>query len=184
MNTVPPASSDPLVAPNTGPFVTMHISHYLSLIRQLDGLVQPSGPVTEHLSVLATSVVEAEAIPTIDVPSRELQAPETAGTTEGGSQPHKPHGKRSKVACYPCSDAHKTCDQGRPCRRCTKRGIDASCVYPPTKGGPRARKVIVVAGMPSAALPCFTNPSTLSTVPPMFDMFQNSMVGSYTSNSI
>ncbi|KAM5543544.1 hypothetical protein V8D89_002795 [Ganoderma adspersum] len=149
MNAGSPGSPSNLLAtPNTGPFVTMHIDYYLSLMRRLEVPFEPSDPVIGHISG-PTSAGEAEVVPTIHVPSRDDEAPPrdalnpTARTQGEDHAIGKPRGRRSKIACYSCSDAHKTCDQGRPCERCTKRGIDASCVYPSTKGGRRVRRAVI-----------------------------------------
>jgi hypothetical protein len=41
--------------------------------------------------------------------------------------------KRKKVqkACIPCRKAHVSCDEGRPCSRCVKKGISEKCVDAP-----------------------------------------------------
>ncbi|EGF99273.1 uncharacterized protein MELLADRAFT_118331 [Melampsora larici-populina 98AG31] len=38
-----------------------------------------------------------------------------------------PKRKKANRACAHCQKAHLTCDDGRPCRRCTRRGLGASC---------------------------------------------------------
>lgn len=38
-----------------------------------------------------------------------------------------------KVACVNCKKACKKCDQGRPCQRCIKLGLESSCVDAPRK---------------------------------------------------
>eukprot|EP01130_Rhizamoeba_saxonica_P000039 TRINITY_DN10037_c0_g1_i1.p1 TRINITY_DN10037_c0_g1~~TRINITY_DN10037_c0_g1_i1.p1 ORF type:complete len:142 (-),score=24.36 TRINITY_DN10037_c0_g1_i1:108-470(-) len=35
--------------------------------------------------------------------------------------------RRVSVACVSCRKAHVKCDNGRPCTRCTKKGIGHSC---------------------------------------------------------
>ena len=121
MNAVSSTSPSPLIIPDAGPFVTMHVSHYLSaspsisykfrapltiallyiigLINQLEGPVQPDGAISGHPPESATSTVD---MPTVNAPSPVAQVPRPAvkpsTRTEGGAQPRKPHGKRSKVA--------------------------------------------------------------------------------------
>ncbi|EJF56770.1 hypothetical protein DICSQDRAFT_157701 [Dichomitus squalens LYAD-421 SS1] len=41
-----------------------------------------------------------------------------------------------KIACVNCHEVRKTCDEGRPCGRCTKRGLE--CKYPLRKQSRRA----------------------------------------------
>ncbi|GLB37593.1 putative transcription factor which regulates nonfermentable carbon utilization [Lyophyllum shimeji] len=38
-----------------------------------------------------------------------------------------PKKKKANRACFHCQKAHLTCDDSRPCQRCTKRGIASSC---------------------------------------------------------
>ncbi|KAF5393236.1 hypothetical protein D9757_000744 [Collybiopsis confluens] len=38
-----------------------------------------------------------------------------------------PKKKKANRACFHCQKAHLTCDDSRPCQRCIKRGIAASC---------------------------------------------------------
>ncbi|KAG7446282.1 uncharacterized protein BT62DRAFT_967986 [Guyanagaster necrorhizus] len=40
---------------------------------------------------------------------------------------HGPKKKKANRACFHCQKAHLTCDDTRPCQRCTKRGIANSC---------------------------------------------------------
>ncbi|KAF8919856.1 hypothetical protein CPB85DRAFT_726929 [Mucidula mucida] len=40
---------------------------------------------------------------------------------------HGPKKKKANRACFHCQKAHLTCDDSRPCQRCTKRGIASSC---------------------------------------------------------
>lgn len=50
---------------------------------------------------------------------------------DSASQPRKgrdgPKKKKANRACFHCQKAHLTCDDSRPCQRCTKRGIASSC---------------------------------------------------------
>ncbi|CAN6604271.1 transcription activator of gluconeogenesis [Trichomonascus vanleenenianus] len=39
----------------------------------------------------------------------------------------KPKRKKTSRACIHCQKAHVTCDEGRPCQRCIKKGCEASC---------------------------------------------------------
>ncbi|KAI1785945.1 hypothetical protein LXA43DRAFT_1035503 [Ganoderma leucocontextum] len=201
MSTVNAVSRIPSSIPSlpTGPFVTMHISHYFGLLRQLEALSQPSqvtvassGPGIVPVSgTMSSAVVSAVVAP--QEAQASVHALMSAGSEGGGSQLEMSTGKRSKVACNSCSDAHKTCDQGRPCGRCTKRGIDASCVYPPSKGGRRTRKVALNesdgqrAGLSSAnylpqltGVMQFTNPT--ASIPPIPDIFQGNMFEPYANN--
>lgn len=38
-----------------------------------------------------------------------------------------PRRKKANRACFHCQKAHLTCDDGRPCRRCTRRGLGETC---------------------------------------------------------
>ncbi|KAH9810162.1 hypothetical protein DFH28DRAFT_903136 [Melampsora americana] len=44
-----------------------------------------------------------------------------------GTNVTAPKRKKANRACSHCQKAHLTCDDGRPCRRCTRRGLGASC---------------------------------------------------------
>ncbi|KAK9457793.1 hypothetical protein V1511DRAFT_507889 [Dipodascopsis uninucleata] len=39
----------------------------------------------------------------------------------------RPKRKKASRACFHCQKAHLTCDDARPCQRCIKRGLQASC---------------------------------------------------------
>ncbi|KAI7850012.1 hypothetical protein BDC45DRAFT_519193 [Circinella umbellata] len=49
-----------------------------------------------------------------------------SSSTGGG--PVKPKRKQVKNACVNCQKACKKCDDARPCPRCIKYGIEATCV--------------------------------------------------------
>ncbi|CAD6911391.1 unnamed protein product [Tilletia controversa] len=44
-----------------------------------------------------------------------------------GSAAAKPKRKKASRACSHCQKAHLTCDDARPCTRCTKKGLAATC---------------------------------------------------------
>ncbi|KAK9323315.1 hypothetical protein V1517DRAFT_106094 [Lipomyces orientalis] len=39
----------------------------------------------------------------------------------------RPKRKKASRACFHCQKAHLTCDDARPCQRCVKRGLSATC---------------------------------------------------------
>ncbi|TBU43886.1 hypothetical protein BD309DRAFT_959718 [Dichomitus squalens] len=150
--------------PHDGAIVTMHVSHYLALLHGTYSTTgtQASQPFTDPTA----------AIGPIDDPLAGVMAPTLApqGITSSnhqdistgprrvrrrGDQQSRQHprvqSKRSKVACNNCCDAHKTCDEGRPCDRCTRRGLAASCIYPSSKRGYRKRKIATEDGDGSTA---------------------------------
>ncbi|KAF2098190.1 hypothetical protein NA57DRAFT_40833 [Rhizodiscina lignyota] len=51
------------------------------------------------------------------------------GQTKSSSakDPQRPRRKKARRACAACQRAHLTCGDERPCNRCIKRGIEASC---------------------------------------------------------
>ncbi|KAG6837506.1 Transcriptional regulator of nonfermentable carbon utilization [Arthromyces matolae] len=61
---------------------------------------------------------------------KRTDTPEDSGH-ESASQPRKardgPKKKKANRACFHCQKAHLTCDDSRPCQRCTKRGIANNC---------------------------------------------------------
>ncbi|KAG6833530.1 hypothetical protein H0H87_005181 [Tephrocybe sp. NHM501043] len=61
---------------------------------------------------------------------KRTDTPEDSGH-ESPAQPRKardgPKKKKANRACFHCQKAHLTCDDSRPCQRCTKRGIASSC---------------------------------------------------------
>ncbi|KAF5380341.1 hypothetical protein D9615_004569 [Tricholomella constricta] len=61
---------------------------------------------------------------------KRTDTPEESGT-ESAPQPRRPRDgpkkKKANRACFHCQKAHLTCDDSRPCQRCTKRGIASSC---------------------------------------------------------
>ncbi|KAG6831684.1 Transcriptional regulator of nonfermentable carbon utilization [Tricholoma furcatifolium] len=61
---------------------------------------------------------------------KRTDTPDDSGH-ESATQPRKardgPKKKKANRACFHCQKAHLTCDDSRPCQRCTKRGIASSC---------------------------------------------------------
>ncbi|RDB25289.1 Transcription activator of gluconeogenesis ERT1 [Hypsizygus marmoreus] len=61
---------------------------------------------------------------------KRTDTPEDSGP-ESISQQRKgrdgPKKKKANRACFHCQKAHLTCDDSRPCQRCTKRGIASNC---------------------------------------------------------
>ncbi|PIL23208.1 hypothetical protein GSI_14517 [Ganoderma sinense ZZ0214-1] len=93
----------PQAATNTGPFVVMHIDHYLNLMRRLEVPFEPVDPAIGHASEPATRHGMDEVVSAVRVPSRDVEAPggglnSTAGTQVGNHPVRKPHKMRSKVA--------------------------------------------------------------------------------------
>ncbi|KAK0569179.1 Transcriptional regulator of nonfermentable carbon utilization [Tilletia horrida] len=48
-------------------------------------------------------------------------------TASASSQVNKPKRKKASRACSHCQKAHLTCDDARPCARCVKKGLSATC---------------------------------------------------------
>ncbi|ORY90994.1 hypothetical protein BCR43DRAFT_92745 [Syncephalastrum racemosum] len=51
----------------------------------------------------------------------------------GGNRSKRPKRKQVKNACVNCQKACKKCDDGRPCQRCIKLGLVATCTNSPRK---------------------------------------------------
>lgn len=66
--------------------------------------------------------------------NRKYSISSASTTTPVSSKPQLP-AKRKKVvkACVPCRTAHVSCDEGRPCKRCKKRGMEHKCIDTPTR---------------------------------------------------
>ncbi|KAM5543545.1 hypothetical protein V8D89_002796 [Ganoderma adspersum] len=125
--------SSPVI--NMGPFVVMPTSHYIGLQRrlhQLEGISPPSGgppsgpgigPVpAEPMSWIAAPAVNA--VPEVQASAYALIPTEMGAS---GKQRKRTNGRRLKVACTFCSDAHKKCDEGRPlCGRCKSSGVSVN----------------------------------------------------------
>ncbi|KAJ1982109.1 Transcriptional regulator of nonfermentable carbon utilization [Dimargaris xerosporica] len=62
-------------------------------------------------------------------PSGEHTPNDPQGHAKSSSHPSASRSRRRKAtrACYHCQRAHLTCDDGRPCQRCVKRGLAATC---------------------------------------------------------
>jgi len=68
--------------------------------------------------------------------------------------------KKTSRACYHCQRTHLTCDEGRPCSRCVKRGLAATC----TDGIRKKAKYLEdldLAGTATTSNPIISNPSLL-----------------------
>ncbi|KAF2117268.1 hypothetical protein BDV96DRAFT_611724 [Lophiotrema nucula] len=48
--------------------------------------------------------------------------------SSNAKDPLRPRRKKARRACFACQRAHLTCGDERPCHRCTKRGLEASCM--------------------------------------------------------
>ncbi|ANB10968.1 Ert1p [Sugiyamaella lignohabitans] len=59
---------------------------------------------------------------------KEVQKNSTHNNSSGGVRKERKE-KRPKTsrACIHCQTAHVTCDSGRPCKRCIKKGLESSC---------------------------------------------------------
>ncbi|KAF9469924.1 hypothetical protein BDZ94DRAFT_1243562 [Collybia nuda] len=61
---------------------------------------------------------------------KRTDTPDDSGG-DSATQPRKgrdgPKKKKANRACFHCQKAHLTCDDSRPCQRCTKRGIANNC---------------------------------------------------------
>ncbi|CAB4256688.1 similar to Saccharomyces cerevisiae YBR239C ERT1 Transcriptional regulator of nonfermentable carbon utilization [Maudiozyma barnettii] len=55
--------------------------------------------------------------------------------------------RHTSIACVNCSKWHVSCDSSRPCKRCSQKGLAASCVDAPRK------KSKYLVGIPNNALP-------------------------------
>ena len=61
------------------------------------------------------------------------QAAISATTTNAAEIASSGKRKKTAKACGHCRKAHVTCDESRPCKRCTKRGLSDSCQDHPRK---------------------------------------------------
>ncbi|KAG0142326.1 hypothetical protein CROQUDRAFT_662697 [Cronartium quercuum f. sp. fusiforme G11] len=99
-----------------------------------------SSSTPDHLnftnSSLRTSPVPTSNIqpflsldPTKDNRKRKQQKKEINQITKANHNGTTITTKRKKAnrACFHCQKAHLTCDDGRPCKRCTKRGLGTTC---------------------------------------------------------
>ncbi|KAJ7703011.1 hypothetical protein B0H17DRAFT_1041245 [Mycena rosella] len=92
--------------------------------------LQPHPGPAVPASQLPASLKRKQAqitLPTTDDETQDDSAPSTpqgSARTRGRDGPKK---KKASRACVHCQKAHLTCDDARPCQRCVKRGIGASC---------------------------------------------------------
>ncbi|KAJ7747312.1 hypothetical protein B0H16DRAFT_1555526 [Mycena metata] len=89
----------------------------------------PTGSATPA-SQLPASLKRKQAQITLHSTDDEAQdesSPSSAHPTPRSRGRDGPKKKKASRACVHCQKAHLTCDDSRPCQRCVKRGIGASC---------------------------------------------------------
>ncbi|KAG5727006.1 hypothetical protein E4T56_gene15204 [Termitomyces sp. T112] len=104
---------------------------------------------------------------------KRTSTPEDSGQ-ESSVQPRKardgPKKKKANRACFHCQKAHLTCDDSRPCQRCTKRGIADNC----TEGHRKKAKYLLdedeleqlKRAKSSSTQESSQEPATSTTIPP------------------
>ncbi|KNZ72907.1 hypothetical protein J132_01899 [Termitomyces sp. J132] len=104
---------------------------------------------------------------------KRTSTPEDSGQ-ESSVQPRKardgPKKKKANRACFHCQKAHLTCDDSRPCQRCTKRGIADNC----TEGHRKKAKYLLdedeleqlKRAKSSSTQESSQEPATTTTIPP------------------
>lgn len=77
-------------------------------------------------------------------------------------------------ACIHCRNAHITCDEGRPCKRCVKKGLADTCVDAPRKTRkyllPGEDEIASVSMMTTQSLPAIPSTSSFNVGVPQFNM--------------
>lgn len=91
-----------------------------------------SEPCLMKPSYLQNGTVSSKIGSNLSAPSAVLQAPQKTQTMlEPNAVPNrvtkKSRKKKTARACINCQKAHLTCDEGRPCQRCTRKGL-TNCV--------------------------------------------------------
>lgn len=86
-------------------------------------------------------------------------------TTSSSYQP-RPKRKKTARACIHCQKAHVTCDSGRPCQRCIKKGCQDTCHDGLRKP---AKYLIGTAADKSSSSPPILNPTAAIQVPQIPD---------------
>ncbi|TBU44243.1 hypothetical protein BD309DRAFT_958891 [Dichomitus squalens] len=100
----------------SGPYVIMHISHYLDLIGDRNPASRP-----------ASSAWHPEAH------NPPMHASLNSTPAGGGSVGAASYTRNINPACSSCHRARKPCDRGRPCGRCVQRGEAEECSNRPRK---------------------------------------------------
>ncbi|EKX48961.1 hypothetical protein GUITHDRAFT_105045 [Guillardia theta CCMP2712] len=129
------------------------MQNIVNLIQQI--IVQKSGvtqlkPVKPNLNVLGAQYAEMahKTFSPISQPSTQDVKPSLGKrskpeeklieVTPGGAEPAKRKRVYTKAACVSCRSSHLACDDGQPCRNCTKNGskcerVEHTKIYvPPT----------------------------------------------------
>ncbi|EFA81495.1 hypothetical protein PPL_05483 [Heterostelium album PN500] len=85
--------------------------------------------VSQQISSLLTDQIQQQ-VSSIQVVAPSAIAPVVADQQQPQQPPVK---KRAKKACLNCRSSKVACDHNRPCLRCTKHGIEDSCLDIPRK---------------------------------------------------
>ncbi|KAJ3300527.1 hypothetical protein HK104_010469 [Borealophlyctis nickersoniae] len=102
------------------------------------------GGITNRIGqVIALEAASTPESPASPAPSGSGEEPAVIGASPvvtAAATPPK-ESKRRKVcqACTACRKAHMSCEEARPCGRCTKRGLAHLCHDAPKKGEPQPR---------------------------------------------
>ncbi|KAG9010391.1 Transcriptional regulator of nonfermentable carbon utilization [Tulasnella sp. JGI-2019a] len=110
---------------------------------------------------------------------KRTTGPLSMGDVEGdqGHNTTKEKKKKASRACIHCQKAHLTCDDTRPCQRCTKRGIADTCVEGQRK---KAKYLLEDSEIPTRRRP--TDRSKGSEAPDVVT-YQNGLLPNSTSAS-
>ncbi|KAK0195410.1 transcription activator of gluconeogenesis ERT1 [Armillaria mellea] len=92
--------------------------------------IAPAPPAPSVPSYINPSQIDINDDKARRAPKRKrTDTPDESGTDAPARNTprHGPKKKKANRACFHCQKAHLTCDDARPCQRCTKRGIANSC---------------------------------------------------------
>ncbi|CDH55196.1 hypothetical protein RO3G_04517 [Lichtheimia corymbifera JMRC:FSU:9682] len=87
----------------------------------------------QHLPASDQMIIPPPSSTTTTTTTMIPRAGASATNTSSSNNRKRPKRKQVKNACVNCQKACKKCDDGRPCQRCIKLGLTATCTNSPRK---------------------------------------------------
>ncbi|KAG9228940.1 hypothetical protein BJ875DRAFT_547373 [Amylocarpus encephaloides] len=94
---------------------------------ELDAVTMMKGHMSENGEASGSAVIAKPELNPLRTRRKASGSKTKRKIAKPESIPPKTKRKKAKKACAACQRAHLTCEDERPCQRCTKRGIADSC---------------------------------------------------------